>query len=70
MSLPINHEYIYKLSGGIEEEPFPIIFDVIFYTLLNNKSRKQYVSYLLSLLIGKDKKEIEEDTIFVKHKLD
>jgi len=66
-NLPINHEYIYKLSDR-EEEPFPI--DVMLHIMLNNESRKQCISYLLSLLIGKDRKEIEEDIIFVKNKLE
>ncbi len=70
LSLPINHEYIYKLSDRKEGEPFPIVSDVMFHTMLNNESRKQYVSYFLSLLIGKDRKEIEENIIFVKNKLD
>ena len=70
LSLPMNQEYIYKLSDRKEGEPFPIVSDVMFHTMLNNESRKQYVSYLLSLLIGKDRKEIEENIIFVKNKLD
>ena len=70
LSLPINHEYIYKLSDRKEGEPFPIVSDVMFHTMLNNESRKQYVSYLLSLLIGKDRREIEENITFVKNKLD
>ena len=70
LSLPINREYIYKLSDRKEGEPFPIVSDVMFHTMLNNESRKQYVSYFLSLLIGKDRKEIEENIIFLKNKLD
>ena len=70
LNLPMSDEYIYKLSDRKEGEPFPIVSDVMFHTMLNNESRKQYVSYLLSLLIGKSRSEIEENIIFIKNKLD
>lgn len=60
----------YRLQDYREGEMLPIVSDVMFHTMLNNESRKQYVSYLLSLILEKDYKEIYNSIQFSKEELD
>ncbi len=48
----------------------PLVSDVMFHTMFNNENRKQYVCYFLSLVLGKNRKEIETGIEFVKNKID
>ncbi len=38
LDLAMDYEYSYKLSDRKEGEPFPIVSDVMFHTMLNNES--------------------------------
>ena len=60
----------YKLSDYKEGEVFPIVSDVMFHTMLNNESRKQYVSYFLSLVLEKSYEDIYNGIVFSKEQLD
>lgn len=70
LELPISRENAYELKKLKKGERIPLVSDIMFHTMLNNESRKKYVSYLLSLLIHKNQKEIEENITFIKNKLD
>ena len=60
----------YKLQDYREGEMLPLVSDVMFHTMLNNESRKQYVSYLLSLILEKNYEEIYNSIEFSKEQLD
>ena len=60
----------YKLQDYRKGEMLPLVSDVMFHTMLNNESRKQYVSYLLSLILEKDYKDIYNGISFSKEQLD
>ena len=60
----------YKLEDYRKGEMLPLVSDVMFHTMLNNESRKQYVSYLLSLIFEKDYEKIYNSIEFSKEQLD
>ena len=67
---PFIEEGRYQLADYGKGEMLPIVSDVMFHTMLNNESRKQYVSYLLSLILDKDYEEIYNGIFFSKEQLD
>ena len=60
----------YLLADYENGEMFPAVSDTMFLTMFNNESRKQYVSYLLSLMLDKDYDTIYNNIVFQKEKLD
>ena len=60
----------YKLEDYGKGEMFPAVSDVMFHTMINNESRKQYIAYLLSLTLEKDYDEIYHGIVFNKQQLD
>lgn len=70
LDVPISHTNSYLLKELKEGERIPLVSDVMFHTMLNNESRKKYVSYLLSLLLEKDFDEINNNIQFMKNEID
>jgi len=70
LELPISRKNAYLLKELKKGERIPIVSDVMFQAMLNNESRKQYASYLLSLLLKKDFNEINDNIQFIKNKID
>ena len=70
LELPISRKNAYLLKELKKGDRIPIVSDVMFHTMLNNESRKQYVAYLLSLLLKKDFNEINDNIQFIKNKID
>ena len=66
----ITRENAYKLRDVNKGDIMPMVSDVMFHTMLNNSNRKKYVSYLLSLVLEEDYKEILNSVEFVKDELD
>ena len=60
----------YKLEPYKSGYKIPIVSDTMFHTMLNNQSRKKYVSYLISLILDKPYLDIFNSITFVKEKLD
>ena len=53
----ISRKNSYELKELKEEERIPLVSSTMFEVMLNNESRKKYVSYLLSLILEKDMKK-------------
>ena len=51
LELPISRKNAYLLKELKKGDRIPIVSDVMFHTMLNNESRKQYAAYLLYLLL-------------------
>jgi len=66
----ISKENAYVLKEFKKGYKIPIISDTMFHTMLNNYSRKKYVSYLISLALNKDYEKIYSSIIFLNNKLD
>ena len=66
----MSFEYSYTLEERYEGYKIPIVSDAMFNTMLNNESKKQYASYLISLALNMDYKQVYDNIIFVKNKLD
>ena len=66
----ITRENSYKLRDIKKGDIMPMVSDVMFHTMLNNSNRKKYVSYLLSLVLEEDYKEILNSIEFVKDEID
>ena len=61
----------YKLEKTIKKgDKIPIVSDTMFLAMINNEKRKQYASYLISLLLDADYEEIYNTIVFQKEKLD
>ena len=60
----------YKLENYYHGYRIPIVSDTMFHTMLNNQSRKKYVSYLISLILNKPYLDIFNSISFVNEKLD
>ncbi len=65
----ISRKNSYELKTLKEGERIPLVSSTMFEVMLNNESRKKYVSYLLSLVLEKDMNEIMENITFVKQEL-
>ncbi len=65
----ISRKNCYELKTLKEGERIPLVSSTMFETMLNNESRKQYVCYLLSLVLKKDMKQIMKNITFVKQEL-
>ena len=48
----------------------PFVADTMFKIILGSESKKENTAYLLSLLLDRDRKEIEENMLFVKKEQD
>lgn len=70
LELPMSRKNAYELKELKKGERISIVSDVMFHTMLNNEVRKQYVSYLLALLLDKDLEQIENNIQFLKNKID
>ena len=53
----ISRKNSYELKELKEGERIPLVSSTMFEGMLNNESRKKYVSYLLSLILEKDMKK-------------
>ena len=66
----ISTKDAYVLKEIKKGDKIPIVSDTMFQVMINNEERKKYASYLISLALNKDYKEINESIIFVNNKLD
>ncbi len=66
----ITRENSYELRDIAKGDIIPLVSDVMFHTMLNNKKRKKYVSYLLSLILEEDYEEILNTIEFESEELD
>jgi len=66
----MSFKYSYTLEERYEGYKIPIISDAMFNTMINNESRKEYASYLIALALNLDYKQVYDNIIFVKNKLD
>ena len=66
----MSFKYSYTLEERYEGYKIPIVSDAMFNTMINNESRKEYASYLIALALDMDYKQVYDNIIFVKNKLD
>ena len=64
-----------KKDAYILKEPkkgykIPIVSDTMFLAMINNEKRKKYAAYLISKVINVNYKEVYDNLIFMKEKLD
>ena len=66
----ISKKNAYKKEKLTKGYKIPIISDTMFHVMLNNKKRKKYSAYLISLSLKEDYEEILNNLELVKNKLD
>ncbi len=66
----ISRKNSYQLTKLKEGQKIPIVSSTMFEVMLNNESRKRYVSYLLSLALNQNLDDIMNTLTFMKAELD
>ena len=63
LDMEISNKNRYHLSDYKRGDIFPIVSDVMFHTMLNNSTRKIYISYFLAVLLDKDFDQIVKNSL-------
>ena len=66
----ISRENSYILSDYKGNEKKPIVSNTMFQTMINNEKRKEYASYIISLLLDIDYNKVYDGIEFMKDHLD
>ena len=66
----ISRENSYDLNDYKGSDKKPIVSNTMFQTMINNEKRKEYASYMISLLLNIDYKKVYNGLEFMKDTLD